>query len=342
MDLKRLGWLRSWFPIPVGRRGFKFSRWILLEGHRIAVTGALLSVTFASIVFMGSIWTFEMKMLLTETAAVQTILNSFLSGIILLVSIVVSINSIVLSHDITSIGAQEKRIESMIEFRRDIGGLTGNDAAPKDPDSFLKVMATVIKERAHSLEGASEDLEDDIGDEFTEDITTYVDSVAATAEELEIAVQQVHGGDLYALWLGLETDYGPLMNSTHNMTSTYRSQLNDDKIEEFTDLMEMFEMFATGREYFKTLYYGKEISELSRTLLVFSLPSIIVTIWAILAIDAGLLPDVGVFGLSPLLLFVALTFTVALVPFIILTSYMLRVATVSSRASTSGPFRLRS
>ena len=326
----------------MGRRGFELRRWILLEGHRLAVTGALLSVTFASIVLMGSIWTFEMQMLLTETEAVQTILNSFLSGIILLVSIVVSINSIVLSHDITSIGAQEKRIESMIEFRRDIGGLTGDDAAPRDPDSFLRVMATIIKERAHSLENAGEDLDDEIGDSFSEDITVYVDSVAATAEELESSVQQVHGGDLYALWLGLETDYGPLMNNMRNFTSTYRSHLNEDEVKEFNDLMEMFEMFATGREYFKTLYYGKEISELSRTLLVFSLPSIIVTIWAILAIDANLLPDVWAFGLSPLLLFVALTFTIALVPFIILTSYMLRVATVSSRASTSGPFRLRS
>lgn len=342
MDLERLGWLRSWFPIPMGRHDLELGRWVLLEGHRLAVTAALLSVTFASIVLMGSIWTFEMRMLLTETAAVQTILNSFLSGIILLVSIVVSINSIVLSHDITSIDAQEQRIEGVIEFRRDIGGVTGSTAAPTDPNSFLKVMATVIKERAQSLESVGEDLEDDVDDSFGDDVSTYIDSVAATAEKLEAVVQQAHGGDLYALWLGLEADYGPLMNDMRNFTSTYQNELSEDERGEFNDLMEMFEMFATGREYFKTLYYSQEISELSRTLLIFSLPSIIVTIWAILAIDAGLLPEFWIFGLSPLLLFVSLTFTVALLPFIILTSYMLRVATVSSRSSTAGPFVLRS
>ena len=53
---------------------------------------------------LGTIWTFEMSRILTETPAVQTILTSLLSGNILLVSIVVSINSIVLSHDITSVG----------------------------------------------------------------------------------------------------------------------------------------------------------------------------------------------------------------------------------------------
>lgn len=342
MELKSLGWLRSWFPIPMGRRDLELGRWILLEGHRYAVTAALLTVTFASIVLVGSIWTFEMRILLTETAAVQTILNSFLGGIILLVSIVVSINSIVLSHDITSIGAQEERIEGIIQFRRDIGSVAETDAAPTDPNSFLKVMATIIKERAHSLENVGEDLEDDLGDSVNDDIATYVESVATTAEELEAVVHQVHGGDLYALWLGLETDYGPMMNEMRNFTSTYRNDLSDDEIEQFNELMQMFEMFATGREYFKTLYYSQEISELSRTLLIFSLPSIIVTIWAMLAINSGLLPEFSVFGLSPLLMFVALTFTVALVPFIILTSYMLRVATVTSRSSTAGPFVLRS
>ena len=95
--------MRSWFPIPNRERGFALRRWVLLEGNRYAITGALLTVTFVSIFAIGTIWTFEMRLLLTETEAVQTILNTFLSGIILLVSIVVSINSIVLSYDMAHI-----------------------------------------------------------------------------------------------------------------------------------------------------------------------------------------------------------------------------------------------
>jgi hypothetical protein len=341
MKVERLGQLRSWVPIPIGRRGFALHRWILLEGNRYAVTGALLSVTFASIVTVGSIWTFEMRMLLTETGVVQQILSTFLSGIILLVSIVVSINSIVLSHDITTVNKQEKRIEGIIEFRRDLGGIADNDTAPTDPKSFLLMMATVIKRRAEALEGIGDNADSETGDAITEDVSSYVESVAETADTLQAAVKQVHGGDLYALWLGLETDYGPMMNRMRKFTSSYRSDLSEDEAEQFDELMRMFEMFATGREYFKTLYYSPEISELSRTLLVVSLPSIIVTIWAMLAINAELLPEFWVFGLSPLLTFVALTFTIALAPFIILTSYMLRMATVTSRSSTAGPFVLR-
>lgn len=340
--LERLRWLRTWFPIPTKQRGFELRRWILLEGDRDAVTGALLSVTFASIVTVGSIWTFEMRVLLTETGVVQQILATFLSGIILLVSIVVSINSIVLSHDITTVNKQEKRIEGIIEFRRDIGDIAGTDTAPTDPKSFLKAMANVIHSRAEALDSIGENVDETTQEAFTNDIADYIQSVATTAEDLHDAVSRVEGGDLYALWLGLETDYGPMMNRMRKFTSSYRTNLTDEEAEEFEELMRLFEMFATGREYFKTLYYSQEISELSRTLLVVSLPSIIVTIWAMLAVNAGLLPEFWIFGLSPLLTFVALTFTIALAPFIILTSYMLRMATVTSRSSTAGPFILRS
>ena len=77
------------------------------------------------------------------------------------------------------------------------------------------------------------------------------------------------------------------------------------------------------------------------TLLVVSLPSILVTAIAILAINANLLPDIWLFGLPPLLTFVAAMFTVALAPFLTLTAYMLRVATVAQRTAGTGLFSLR-
>ena len=81
---------------------------------------------------------------------------------------------------------------------------------------------------------------------------------------------------------------------------------------------------------------------LSRTLLIISLPAILVTVVTILAINANILPQIWILGLSPLLTFVAAAFTIALAPFIILTAYMLRVATVTLRASDTEPFVLHS
>ncbi len=332
----RISKWRSWFPIPTGN-GINLRRWVLLEANRHAVTGALLTLTFLAIILIGSLWTFEIQRLLTETQAVQTILTSLLSGIILLVSIVVSINSIVLSHDITSVSSQEDRIEGVMDFRQQVGRLAGTGESPTNPDAFLQMMAANIQDRARALKDVSGD-----DGEFAQDVQDHVESIVGTVEHLEESLQSAGGGEFAVLWLGLETDYGPMMNRSRQLTTTHKDELSDSVEAQFTDLLQSLEVFATGREYFKTLYYSREIADLSRTLLVISLPAIIATATTILAINASLFPEVWVFGVPPLLTFIAVAFTIALAPYIVLTSYMLRVATVARRTASAGPFVLGS
>ena len=74
--LDRLQRLRGWFPVPGADGRIHAVRWILLEGNRNAVTAALLSFVFVSLVTIGSLWTFEMARVVTETPAIQTILNT--------------------------------------------------------------------------------------------------------------------------------------------------------------------------------------------------------------------------------------------------------------------------
>ncbi|WP_136716315.1 hypothetical protein [Halorientalis salina] len=336
--LDRFERLRGWFPIPTRQQGFAPIRWLLLEGNRYAVTLALLSITFGNILLVGSIWTLEMQQLLTETETVQTLLNTLLSGIILLVSIVVSINSIVLSYDITHVGEQEERIESALTFRRDVGQMADIEGAPTNPSAFLTVMAEVIRQRARDLEEVAEGADA----EFAKEIQDKVEATATTAEHLEESLEKVGGAEFGVLWLGLEMDYDTLLDRSRLIATTDSASLSENVDEQFEQLRQAFELFATGREYFKTLYYSREISQLSRTLLFISLPAILVTATTILTISARLLPEVWMLGLPPLLTFVAATFTISLAPFIVLTAYMLRIATVAHRTAAAGPFTIRS
>lgn len=334
----RLDNLRSWFPVPSRRRGLNLRRWLLLEGNRYAVTGALLTLTFVSILLIGSLWTFEMRRLLTETQAVQTILNTFLSGIILLVSIVVSINSTVLSYDLTHISAQQDRIEGMREFRRELDKISVTEEEPTNARMFIQVMAETIRNHANALERVADGADEELATEIRE----YTESITQTADNLDESLQYVGGAEFGVLWLGLETDYGPMMDQVRQFAMQFQSDETDPSKEPFDDLMDALELFATGREYFKTLYYSREISELSRTLLVSAFPSIIATISTILAINAHLVPEIWMFGLPPLLMFVAISFSIALIPFLVLTSFTLRMATVARRTAGAGPFVLQS
>ncbi len=334
--MSRSGGWRGWFPDPSGRRGVSLVQWLLLEGNRHAVTGALLTMTFVAILAIGTIWPFEMQRLLTETAAVETVLNTFLGGIILLVSIVVSINSIVLSYDIISIGAQEDRLRGTLEFRREIGHLTDTEHSIMDPASFLSMMVGVINQRAHELETVTEELDG----RDAEEIREHIETILQTIEYIEKSVDQTGGGEFSALWLGLDLNLGPLMERSRVLHLAYADELSDSDEDRFERLIRAFELITTGRHFFTTLYYRREFSMLSRTLLIVSLPAILGTATTILAINANILPQIWIFGLSPLLTFVAAAFTTALAPFIILTAYMLRVATVTLRATATEPFVL--
>lgn len=329
---------RSWFPVPVDGDGIRLWRWMLLEGDRFAVTAALLALVFVTFLAVGTLWTAELRRMLTETDAVQTLLNSLLSGIILLVSIVVSISSIVLSYDITNVGAQEERIQAAMEFRRHLGRLTETGQSPTDPASFLSLMGEVIEERARRLEDVTEGSDE----EFARSVREYVQSVTNTVDTLGRTPDVDGGAEFGVLWRGMEMDYGTYMDRSRYLSLTYGEQLSEEGEERFQDLVRAFELFATGQEYFKTLFYGREISQLSRTLLVISLPAILFTAAATLTIEAGLLPNFWLFGLPPLLTLVAITLSVALAPFSVLTAYMLRVATVAKRTATAGPFSLQS
>ncbi len=325
----------SW--LPVDREGVHPKRWVLLEGNRYAVIVALLLAVFVTNIAIGTVWTFEMKQLLTETAAVQTLLNTFLSGIILLVSIVVSISAIVLSYDITSLDAQEERIDAAMEFRRDIEQLTDNHESPTDPGSFLQTMTEVIEDRAEALAEATEETDQ----EFAGTLQEYTENVMTTVNSLDESLQHdTNRGEFGALWDGLEIDYGPHLNRSDRITMVHGDQFSEEYKEKFDELIRAFRLFATGKEYFKTLYYSREVSKLSRTLLLISLPTILVVASATLAIEAHLLPDFWLLGLPPLLTFVSFVITVALTPFVVLTAYMLRIATVAVRTASAGPFTI--
>lgn len=73
-----------------------------------------------------------------------------------------------------------------------------------------------------------------------------------------------------------------------------------------------------GREHFNTIYYYQEIAVLSRTLLIVSLPTILIVALAIFTSTAGLFPRVWLawklFGITPIRIFIVTVFTVALVP----------------------------
>ena len=121
----------------------------------------------------------------------------------------------------------------------------------------------------------------------------------------------------------------------------HQSAFTDDVDETMTDIISALQYFATAREYFKTVYYKREFSYLSRDLLYAGLPAILVISSVLLAMDANIFPGMTL-GVSNLFLFFSLAYVVALAPFLVLTVYVLRAALITEKTVSAGAFILDS
>jgi hypothetical protein len=148
-------------------------------------------------------------------------------------------------------------------------------------------------------------------------------------------------GSFRVLLTGLSYNYSGELHAARGLRHSHGDDVSEEAREMIDALINTLKHLGTGREYFKSLYYKRELAYLSSRLLFVSLPVIVFTSYVILALDASMFPEIAVFGLSPLVLFVLLAYTIALAPYLLLTAYVIRAATVTIRTLAGGPFILQ-
>jgi hypothetical protein len=313
-------------------------QWFMITGNRLAVAFVLLSVVFLALFAWGMVRPLEMRTLLTETNTVQTLFNTMLSGIILLVSIVVSVNSIVLSQELTSLDQQQGRIESSMEFSRNIGDYVSDGVAPTTPPAFLDVLLDTIWGQVTDLREICAEVPDD---SLQNDFDTFAAKVQTHVDEVNAQLEGEDGGTAGILLAGLSYDYSWQLYAVRKLRAKHENALPPAGHDVIDELLEALKYFATGRGYFKTLYYEQEFANLSNALLYVSLPAIVFMSHFLLALDAAQIPDVQLLGIDPLMIYVIFAYTFALAPYIVFTAFLIRSTVVARRTLGAGPFVVR-
>jgi len=318
----------------------RIKRWILFDGNRERVAAALLGVVFTTMLVLGGLWPIEYQELLGETTMVQEVFNTLLSGTILLVSIVVSIAAVGISQELTSLGNQSERVETIIEFQAEIEQHGIVEVSPARPGQFTAVVLRSIKQRADELQRLDDDATraGSAGEAYRNEIDRLRTDIQDNTEEVLTTFSRVSAGTTDELLTGLNYDSSWQLYQARRILTKYGDELTDDERAEIEQLMQTLNKLMVSREYFKTLYYKLELSDLSTTLLTVSLPIIIFITYVMLAIDSGFFPDVSVRGYTPLTVFISFAYTIALAPYAVLTAYVLRAATVTKRTPEEGPF----
>lgn len=310
-------------------------QWLLVNGNRWAVSTVALVFVGFGFVGSGVVWPDELVTLFTEEQVVQTILLAFFSGIILLVSIALSVNSSVLSQEISALGDQEAEIEQTFSFRDSVREQTNAAVSPARPAAFLQVIFDAIRTNVR-----------DLADSIPNDNA----ALASRAEIIENdVVTQVRDGEdrlenavgiSEVMFAGIQYDYSRQIYAIRQLRVEHEETLSESQREKIDELLTTLKYFTIGREYFKTLYFKRELANLSRELLVIAFPAIVYLVYATLSLRAGLVPEISILGIPSIIWFVGFAYIVGLVPYTLFSAYVLRTATISIRTLAAGPFIL--
>lgn len=311
-----------------GGPGERLRRWLFLDGDRPVVAVALSGVVLLALVLVGTRWEFEMERLVTETRAVQTLFNTLLGGVILFVSVVLSINTAVISEDFGPLRTKRAQVEESVAFRTELAEYVGGDATPTDVDEFFRFVVRAVREETDALRDGARATDDGARREAA----ALAEAVSEDVARIEDRLRRGDGGVSPTLLAGVDFDYGRHIDAVRRLRARRGADLSAAERESLDGLVDVLTFVGSGQEYFTSLYYRRELRNLSASLLVLSLPVIVFTSFVLLAIDAGLFPSVTLPGIEPRLLYVSVAFVVALSPYVLLTSYMLRVLAVSKRS----------
>lgn len=310
----------------------RYKMWLLTGLDREWFATMLSLVVLVTIVALSFVSPAPMRRVIETSDALWWVFSPMLTAIITAVVLVVTFNQLVLSQELGSLGDQRQRMEEARSFRDDIEPLIEPDTAPADPASFLAAILSAIHTSAQALEAGSDDQQDPIA-QFASDLAADVDT-------LENRLDGASFGTFEVIDIVLDFDYSWWLFTAQRLTEEH-PEADDDAVGALDDLVSLLEAFGTAREHFKTLYFQWELVNLSRRILYVAVPALLVAIGMLLYVDAAGVTD-STMGVDHLVWLVAIAVTISLAPFFLLTSYVLRIATVVKRTLAIGPFVLRS
>ncbi|MFB6252517.1 MAG: hypothetical protein ABEI27_12690 [Halobellus sp.] len=318
--------------------------WILLEANRWVVAGAASAVFFAGVIAAAAI---APGRLADSGDPVETLFQGLVTATITSVTLVVSINSLVLSQELGTLGDQRDRMKGAMSFRRDVEDELGLDAAPATPAAFLQRLVGAVETRAERLQDAA--------DGVTVDgrISTYADDLRRHATEISDDLSGQQFGTFGVLSVALDFNYSWKVQEARRLrgelptarsdgaADTEGTSGVDDLRARLDDIVSVLTTFGPAREHFKTLYFQWALVDLSRAMLYSAIPALAVAASTLLFHDALVSLAGSTLGIDHSVWIVTLAASVSLVPFAILLSFVLRIGTVAKRTLSIGPFILR-
>jgi len=303
--------------------------WLLLQVDRKLLTVGLLGVVFVSLLAIALLTPTPVRAIVAEGDPVSTLFQAMVTAIITGVTLVVSINQLVLSQELGPVGDQRERMETAMEYRENAESAIAAPVSPSEPSAFMAALLASIERDAGSLASSGND-----------ELTAYGGHVASQAADIGDRIDDTEFGTFSLLNAALDFNYSEKIREGRRLKAT-QEELPVTQRERLDSLLSTLQLFAPAREHFKTLYFQWELINLSRGVLYTAIPAFVTAVAMILFFDTPANVPGVTLGVDNMVWLVILATMVTVSPFIILIAYILRITTVAKRTLAISPFVLR-
>jgi hypothetical protein len=325
--------------------GNRVKLWLLLGASRWAVTGIVLALTFAVLAVLVAVDPAPLDDAIAASDPTETLFQAMITSIVTGVTLVVTINQVVLSQELGAVGDQRDRMEGSLTFRDDVAELLDEPVSPPEPAAFLRDLLGSTADRAREFRDAASGSADATA---RIDAQEFADELTENAETVREQLDGAQFGTFDVLQAALGFNYsmkiyeGKRLQAVHGEGAPDEERgLDEDATDALAATVDLLESFGPAREHVKTLYFQWELVNLSQAMLYAAVPSLTIAIGGLLTLGNAGTVGGSTLGVANHSWTVLLAATVTVTPFALLIAYVLRIATVAKRTLAMGPFVLR-
>lgn len=318
----------------VGDRRDRFRLYVLLDLDRILFTGVLALGIFVCFLLLGASSPFRQFMI--DMAPTRYMFQALVGALITGVTLVVTITQLVLSQELGPIGAQRERMSGSMSFRGDVEDVFGS-VSPPEPESFLQALIDNTRQKGDAFE---QSVDDHPNSDLTENVSRLTTDIAENADVVIDELEDSQFGEFSVVKAALDFNYSWKIYQARRIRAEYGDELSEDQRRSLVELLEILSFVGPAREHIKTLYFQWSLIDLTRNIIYTTIPALVVTGALALYLRPTMFPE-STLGIDHLVWIVSFGAAAGLVPFLLLSTYILRLVTITQHTLAIGSFILR-
>lgn len=301
--------------------------WLIVSGNRAAVAVGLMALF---LVFFGMIELLGLVPL-SDVQPTFYIFSGLIGGNLTLITVVVSINQLLLSRELQTPGEIQSDIDDVIDFRREVEA-AAETVPPASTLEFFHILVENAQKEVQNLRSLrSEEIAEPVRNEVNDILKILTDRF----NSIDDLIHQSNTTTFPVLSLSLTRDCAQQLPHLRQVQAKHREELPDAAHESIDNLCEWLRDIDVARQYFRSLYLEDELASLSQNLIIVGLPAEAIAIATLL-----FLTGIGSesIAMTDLHILIPITLTISLLPLAILSSFILRAATMAKRSDAILPF----